>query len=448
MATQLPTAVPSRASRKPRAFPVDRKIALFFGVLLVLAALNTVLVRNMLWHQQDISDTRSLVNKVGSLGQQIALQASGMVLGGEDHQRHVRDHLREMDAVLTALRDGAHTDGVLVRSLPTTLQPLLQDVHTWRDALVTRLAPVLQTPRDANIQTPNVLLQWHDDLLYDVTGLWEACRVLVHALVRERVQAQRNMLGQMYSLLLFDALALLGVYVWMRRTLVRPLRALASGWRKLAAGDYQVRLAHTPVAELNEVTQAFNESVERISSLLKQTEENLWRQANYDELTGLPNRYMFHHHLANEIGRAQRKSAPMALLFLDLNLFKEVNDTYGHKSGDRVLQQVAKRLTDCVREVDMVARLGGDEFVIVLSELGDSAVVTRICADIHAAFAAPFELEATTAYLSCSIGGAFYPDHGESPEALLHNADMAMYQAKRTQRDGCVFYGDVTNPVT
>jgi len=442
MATPVFTPHPSSVSAKPSPFPVDRKIALFFSVLLALAVVNAVLVRNMLWNQQDASDTRTLVNTVGNLGQQVALEASGIVLGGEGSQRHVRENLRKMDAVLTALREGAQVDGVRVRPLPSTLQPLLQDVHTWRDALFTRLTPVLQTPHSANRQTPQMLLQWHDALLHDAAGMWEACRSLVRALVRERTRSQRRMLWQMYGLLLFDALALLGAYGWMRYTLVRPLRALASGWRKLAAGDYQVRLTQTPVAELNEVTQAFNESVERIGSLLKQTEENLWHQANYDELTGLPNRHMLRHHLVNEIGRAQRKAVSMALLFLDLNLFKDVNDTYGHESGDRVLQQVAKRLAGCVREVDMVARLGGDEFVVVLSELSDRAVVERICASMHTALAAPFALGETTVHLSCSIGAAMYPVHGVSPEELLHHADMAMYQAKRMRHDGCVFYGE------
>jgi len=426
---------------KRRAFTVGGKVAVLFGGLLSLAVVNAVLIRNMLWNQQDISDVRSLVNKMGSLAQQSALEASGIVLGGAGSHARVRERLYEIDTVLAALRTGGRVDGLVVQPLPAALQAPLHAIQSRRDVLLLRLEAVLQMPYTVDEHAA----QWHDALLHDVTEIWQACRALIRMLVNQRIQSQQRMLWQMYGLLLVDALVLLGAYGWMRYTLVQPLHALAAGWRRLAAGDYQVRMTPSTFEEMNEVTQAFNESVERIGSLLKQTEEGLWRQANYDELTGLPNRYMFRHHLLNEIGRAQRKATPMTLLFLDLNLFKDVNDTYGHKSGDLVLQQVAKRLTRCVREVDMVARLGGDEFTIVLSELGDRAVVRRICASIHAAFAAPFTLEKTTACLSCSIGAAFYPEHGACIEGLLHHADMAMYQAKRMGHGSCVFYGDDAN---
>jgi len=443
MAMQIFTApAASTVHDKLRAFPVDRKISLFFGVLLALAVVNALLARQMLWHQQDVSDVRSLVNKMGSLGQQAALEAIGIVLGGEGSRQHVRDSLREVELVLTALREGGAVDGLIVRPLPVTLQASLQGIQNWRDALLRRLSPVLHMPSDLDRQTSQMRLQWHDALLHDVTGMWDACRSLIRALVNQRIQSQQRALWQLYGLLLFDALVLLGAYAWMRRTLVQPLRALAAGWRRLAAGDYQVRMTQTTCAEVSEVTQAFNASVERIGHLLKQTEENLWRQANYDELTALPNRYMFRHRLLSEIRRSQRKVVSMALLFLDLNLFKDVNDSYGHESGDCVLQQVSKRLTGCVREVDMVARLGGDEFTIILNELGDRSVVTGICADLQVALAAPFDLGGTTVYLSCSIGVAFYPEHGDNPEELLHHADVAMYQAKRMGHGGCVFYGD------
>jgi len=433
----------SRLLDKRRVFTVGGKVAVLFGGLLILALTNALLVRNILWDQQDISDVRSLVNKMSRLGQQSALEASDIVLGGKGSHARVRKHLHEIDTVLTVLRAGGQVDGLVVQPLPAALQAPLNAIQIRRDALRLRLEPVLQIPHRMDVHDA----QWHDALLRDVTEMWQACRTLIRALVNQRIQSQQRMLWQMYCLLLVDALVLLGAYGWMRHTLVQPLHALAAGWRRLAAGDYQVRMTQTTFAEMNAVAQAFNESVERIGSLIKQTEEGLWHQANYDELTGLPNRYMFRHCLLNEIGRAQRKAMPMTLLFLDLNLFKEVNDTYGHESGDRVLQQVAKRLTSCVREVDIVARLGGDEFTIVLSELDDRAVVQRICASIHAAFAVPFTLKETTVCLSCSIGVAFYPAHGACLEELLHHADMAMYQAKRMGQGGCVFYGDDVNPM-
>jgi len=431
--SQPPPKKPCALSRHSRCFAVDRKLALLFGMLLILAFVNAVLVHNVLWNHQDVSDVRALVNRMGSISQQTALQALGIVLGGEGGRARVRAGLGEIDMTLDALREGGRIDGLTVLPLPAVLQPSLHAIRIQRDILLARVAPVLQEPGPHMADTQQDVLQWHEDLLGDVNEFWRACRVLVRGLVAQRMRSQQRMLWRMYGLLLFDALVLLGAYGWMRYTLTQPLRALAEGWRKLAQGDYQVRMKKTAFAEINEVTQAFNESVERISSLLKHTEEHLWRQANYDELTGLANRYMFRHRVVNEIGRAQRREISMAVLFLDLNLFKQVNDTYGHESGDRLLQQVGKRLTGCVREVDMVARLGGDEFTIVLSELGDRAVVERICADIHATLAAPFDLGKVTVRISCSIGVALYPENGTCLEDLLHHADMAMYQAKRAR---------------
>src|SRR5690606_27001622 len=111
----------------------------------------------------------------------------------------------------------------------------------------------------------------------------------------------------------------------------------------------------------------------------KQNEQALWMQANYDALTHLANRHLFMHHLRSEMARAHRKTQSLALVFLDLNRFKEVNDRYGHEAGDELLKQVARRLVSCVRETDLVARLGGDEFTIVLAELGERLIVDRIC---------------------------------------------------------------------
>jgi len=420
---------------------VDRKLAMLFGLLLVLAAVNAALIRNVLSDQRDVSMVRSLLNQVGGLVQQTVLQSIGMALGAEGDRVHVHAQLRQADRVLSLLRVGGEVDGVVLAPLPSSFQAALRAIQARCDTLDAHVNAVLQEP--AKVFTAHEFLPWHQTMMDDVTQLWQANRALVNGLVEQRRAMQQGMLWQMYALLLFDALALFAAYFWMRHTVVQPLHALAMGCRQLAAGDYQVRIMPTAFAEMNEVAQAFNESVERLGVLLTQKEESLWRQANYDELTGLANRYLFRHRLANEISRAQRNHTTIAVLFLDLNLFKDVNDTYGHASGDLVLQQVAKRLAGCVREVDMVARLGGDEFTLIVSEVVERAVVERICANIQTALAAPIDLGDITVQLSCSIGIAFYPQHGASVENLLRYADMAMYQAKRAGAGTTVFYGDV-----
>ena len=167
----------------------------------------------------------------------------------------------------------------------------------------------------------------------------------------------------------------------------------------------------------------------------KKSEELIWNQANYDALTGLPNRRMFHDRLAQEIKKAHRAGLKMALLFIDLDKFKEVNDTLGHSMGDLLLQEATRRISDCVRETDTVARLGGDEFIIILSELGDAGNIERVAESVRQSLAKPFRLEEEITYISASIGITLYPDDATEMEDLLRNADQAMYAAKNAGRN-------------
>ena len=167
----------------------------------------------------------------------------------------------------------------------------------------------------------------------------------------------------------------------------------------------------------------------------KKSEELIWQQANFDTLTGLPNRRMFHDRLEQEIKKAHRAGQPMALMFLDLDRFKEINDTLGHDVGDILLKEASRRLSSCVRESDTVARLGGDEFGVVLGELDDPGNVERIAQGILRKLTEPFLLGIETVYISASIGITLYPEDATEVDSLLKNADQAMYAAKRLGRN-------------
>lgn len=166
----------------------------------------------------------------------------------------------------------------------------------------------------------------------------------------------------------------------------------------------------------------------------KISEEIIWRQANYDALTGLPNRHMLNDRLRQEIKKAHRSGLLMAVLLIDLDRFKEINDTLGHAMGDLLLKEAARRLTSCVRDSDTVARQGGDEFIVILADLEDSAVIDRIAHSILGKFAAPFQLRHEMAYISASIGITLFPLDGAEEGVLLANADQAMYAAKNQGR--------------
>ena len=157
--------------------------------------------------------------------------------------------------------------------------------------------------------------------------------------------------------------------------------------------------------------------------------------AYHDPLTGLLNRILFNERLSGAIALAQRHNHPLGVLFLDLDGFKQVNDTLGHASGDMLLQQVAKRLTQCVRESDAVARLGGDEFVILLNELSSEHSVEGVARKIMDVLRVPFTLSEQKIEIGISIGIALFPEHGADGTTLLEKADAAMYQAKAKCRN-------------
>lgn len=167
----------------------------------------------------------------------------------------------------------------------------------------------------------------------------------------------------------------------------------------------------------------------------KKNEEIIWRQANYDELTGLPNRSFFQHKLRDEIDRSNRKGLSFALLLIDLDTFKEVNDTLGHDKGDDLLKIAANRISHCVRNSDTVARLGGDEFTIILPGIAAKADINALAKKLIRKLSEPYHLDDQVVHTSASIGVTVFPDDATSIEALVKNADQAMYVSKNQGRN-------------
>ena len=167
----------------------------------------------------------------------------------------------------------------------------------------------------------------------------------------------------------------------------------------------------------------------------KRAKETIWQQANFDSLTGLPNRSMFRDRLNHEILKVERGGKRLALMFIDLDQFKEVNDSLGHDIGDLLLKQAAQRLAGCVRGGDTVARIGGDEFTVILGELEDIDIVERVAADIVQALARPFHIAQDAIHVSGSVGITLFPEDARNADMLIKNADQAMYAAKNHGRN-------------
>jgi diguanylate cyclase (GGDEF)-like protein/PAS domain S-box-containing protein len=177
-------------------------------------------------------------------------------------------------------------------------------------------------------------------------------------------------------------------------------------------------------------------------SLLKETQHKLEQLASFDSLTEVPNRRLLHDRLEQATHRARRNKKEMAVMFIDLDGFKKVNDALGHDVGDLLLQQVALRLQNCIRLSDSIGRLGGDEFAIILEDTRQPADAMTVGERILAAFALPFILDGHRVAATASIGIAIYPEDGMEPAELLKNADVAMYRAKQAGRKQFKFFSE------
>lgn len=191
-------------------------------------------------------------------------------------------------------------------------------------------------------------------------------------------------------------------------------------WMNVSVIRYPDGRVHYNVAHFSDITEK------------KQKNELIEKQANYDVLTQLPNRNLFKDRLMQEIKRSQRSGLSLSLLFLDLDHFKDINDTYGHDKGDELLNEVALRISTCVRETDTVARLGGDEFAVILPEIENDGCVGVIAQEINNELSRPFccSQDHVEYHISTSIGIVFYPKDGDDMETLMKHVDQAMYAAK------------------
>ena len=177
----------------------------------------------------------------------------------------------------------------------------------------------------------------------------------------------------------------------------------------------------------------------------KRTEEKIKHMAHHDILTGLPNRRLFKDIIDIEVAQARRKKTKLAILFLDLDRFKEINDTLGHEVGDELLKKVAKRLSVGIRETDTVARIGGDEFNILLVDVLLEDDISKIVRKIMQSFRKPFVVTGHELHITTTIGISIYPDDSKEIDTLFRYADIAMYHAKEKGRNTCQFYNSDIN---
>lgn len=270
-----------------------------------------------------------------------------------------------------------------------------------------------------------------------VNAAYKLCESTIPALdnvLTSRLERLEYKRGLVFSAVI-GALLLAAYLFWgFTAALLEHLAALRSGAKQVAAlGRLETRVNISSRDEMATLAACFNDmasSMQEMVADIKETHLQVEYLANYDTLTDLPNRNLFSDRLKHLISRSAREQKKFALMFLDLDNFKAVNDTLGHDSGDMLLKEVAVRLRKCVREEDTVTRLGGDEFTVLL-ENGETEDVARTAQRIVDALSGKFDLAGHDAFIGVSIGIGIYPDNGADAECLLKNADDAMYQAKR-----------------
>ena len=230
------------------------------------------------------------------------------------------------------------------------------------------------------------------------------------------------------------------IHVAFRFNVLFPIRKLIAASRDVGRGQYTL-VEVKSADEMGLLTRAFNAMTEEV----RQEQAKLHRQANFDTLTGLPNRMMALDRINLEISRARRFDQRFAVLFIDLDNFKNVNDSLGHAVGDELLVATGNRVQASLRDTDTVARLGGDEFLVLAPDVTNEMQVEEIAERLLRAISEPQELSERKVVAHCSIGIALYPDNGENVETLMANADNAMYQAKATGHGSAIFFTEEMN---
>lgn len=250
----------------------------------------------------------------------------------------------------------------------------------------------------------------------------------------QQVLAKADELGDKI-ILIIGGVGIAGILlaVALARYITNPINKLSNTVQRFSVDQDIGALPTQRQDELGQLARNFlvmHNQIRQQFAQLQQSHKEMENLALHDALTGLPNRRLFLERLENAIARAQRSSQPLALFFIDLDKFKDINDSFGHEAGDAVLQSVAKRLSAHIRETDTVARLGGDEFVVLLENVDSGDNVAQVASKLCHTMYEPLPYANHILHISMSVGVSLYPQDGETLDQLMNNADRAMYQAK------------------
>lgn len=287
--------------------------------------------------------------------------------------------------------------------------------------------------------------------------IWK--RIVVNGMPIGTVVIQPNMQGlikKLHTFFVIAAVVLLAAFLIayfmsmkLQSLISVPITRLAQTMKKVSQEkDYSLRTEKTSKDEIGSLIDRFNEmltEIEERDETLRQHRDNLQWLAHFDSLTRLPNRTLYYDRLNQVLLHAKRAMQKAAIMFVDLDYFKDINDTSGHRVGDMLLKDVAVRLQAIVRASDTVARMGGDEFTVLLPDLGDAGYASLVAQKIVQKISEVYQVEGSDIYITASVGITIFPDDGHTVDDLLKNADTAMYDAKNNGRNGFQFYSQEMN---
>ncbi|MFT6913789.1 MAG: diguanylate cyclase (GGDEF)-like protein [Motiliproteus sp.] len=386
-------------------------ILLVVGILSITLAANTL---QFLRSQNSLLEEQ-LVEQGKALGHFVALVSPTAILGYDFLL--LNEYARE----ISHRRDVVY--GVVVDPEGRPLTNFINRDDPLLSSLISIDAPVKISELLLQLQAIDEVIALEFNIVHDAEVLGSFRMGLSRIRLSQQIRQQLWIQSGTYGLII---LFLSGaIYLVFRFNVLFPVRRLIQASGRIEKGEYpQVKVRSQD--EMGVLTHAFNSMVGGI----RQERAKLHHQANYDVLTGLPNRMMAIEQLRYEISRSRRVQQRLAVLFIDLDDFKVVNDTLGHATGDQLLVEIGVRLKSELRDTDMIARLGGDEFLLLLPLTGGESEVDQITSRLITAVSEPMRLKSREVKPHCSIGVALFPFDGETADLLMANADNAMYQAK------------------
>ena len=243
-----------------------------------------------------------------------------------------------------------------------------------------------------------------------------------------------NQIKRLLIALLFAIISIVSIiWITLVNHIITPIKTMCSQI-KMFSDDMNSRLTVKRNDEFGELASVFNSMADQLQENMV-AKENLTHQTQYDLLTGLPNQLLFMDRLNQTIKQAERNEVKIAVLSINIDRFKEINDSYGHKTGDELLIHISQRLQKCIRDIDTVTRIGGDEFMVIIDSIRDANIISDIIKKIMAKLAEPVPEIEHNLSVTLSMGISLYPEDADNAESLVRNADTAMYKAKEEGRN-------------